>query len=360
MKNCRVRLLFLFWSLTAIQVSFANSDSLRIGAVRVSGYADLYYGYDFNKPENGNHPYAVSSARHAKPAINLAYLSFVYESTSWRIRLAPAAGSYMVMNYAAEPRLAKYIFEANTGFRLSAKKNIWVDAGIFGSPFTNESPVSRDQLTYTRSLSAEFVPYYLSGARISWPVNQKWQFNFYAITGWQQIKDQNKTKALATQLIFKPKAEILVNWNTFLGNESSAGDTYDGFRFFNDFYFIKKSGRWTVSSCVYLGVQEQSGNKLATWWQGNLIAKFSLTDKLSISGRMEYFKDKSAVQIKSITGNQGFVSFSSSAGLNFQLMPNLLYRIECRLFDSPSKGFIRSAVPAREDTWLTTGLTWWF
>ena len=93
MKIHRIALLVSLLSLCAVHFSFGYVDTLRIGKVKVSGYADLYYGYDFNRPENGDHPYAVSASRHNRPSVNLTYLSFAYEAADWRIRFAPAAGS---------------------------------------------------------------------------------------------------------------------------------------------------------------------------------------------------------------------------------------------------------------------------
>ena len=61
MKMHRIALLVSLLSLCSVHFSFGYVDTLRIGKVKVSGYADLYYGYDFNRPENGDHPYAVSA-----------------------------------------------------------------------------------------------------------------------------------------------------------------------------------------------------------------------------------------------------------------------------------------------------------
>ncbi len=72
----------------------------------------------------------------------------------------------MQSNYAGEPTkgsvsgpsLARIIQEAVVGLRL--RQNVWVDAGVFYAHMGMESWASRDNPTYTRSLVADYSPYY--------------------------------------------------------------------------------------------------------------------------------------------------------------------------------------------------------
>ena len=148
-------LLFLLLSSSLIgqDVAITRKDSMNQGApprVTLGGYVDTYYGYDFNKPASGNRDYFVSMARHNEPSINLAYLDLRLTASRFRARLVPGFGSYMKTNYAAEPALMRNIVEASVGFRLSKRKDAWLEGGILSSPYTNEGVVSRDQLMYTR------------------------------------------------------------------------------------------------------------------------------------------------------------------------------------------------------------------
>ena len=44
-------------------------------------------------------------------------------------------------------------------------QTMWIDAGIFFSHIGSESWISRDNPTNTRSLAADFTPYYETGIR---------------------------------------------------------------------------------------------------------------------------------------------------------------------------------------------------
>ncbi len=128
------------------------------GKVTVNGYIDSYYGYDFNKPASKERPYFVSMARHNEFNINLAYIDVKYSSARLRARFVPGFGTYINANYAAEPGVLKNIVEGNIGVKLFPDKNIWIDAGVFGSPYTNESAISKDHLMFSRSFAPEYVP----------------------------------------------------------------------------------------------------------------------------------------------------------------------------------------------------------
>jgi hypothetical protein len=180
-------------------VNTATMDTLEstvIGHLAVGGYLDTYYGYNFSQPRVGTNPYFVSSNRHDEMNINLAYMDLRYKSTNFRFRFVPGYGTYMNSNYANEVGTLKNIVEANAGLRLSAKRNIWLDFGVFGSPYTNESAISKDHLMYTRSFAPENVPYYLSGVKLSVPLNAKWSTYLFLLNGWQVIQSNDKNKAL--------------------------------------------------------------------------------------------------------------------------------------------------------------------
>ena len=77
-------------------------------------------------------------------------------------------GNYARYNLSGEPDWAKYIYEANVGFRLSKKQNIWIDAGIMPSHIGFESAISADCWTLTRNILAENSPYYESGVKLGY------------------------------------------------------------------------------------------------------------------------------------------------------------------------------------------------
>ena len=159
------------------------------GILTVSGYAELYYQYDFNKPSDNNRPgFVYSHNRHNEFNLNLGFVKAGYSADRVRANLAIGAGTYMNANYAAEPGVLKNVYEANAGIKLG-KKNLWLDAGIFPSHIGFESAIGKDCRTLTRSIAADNTPYYEAGAKLSYgSPDGKWSLTALALNGWQRIK----------------------------------------------------------------------------------------------------------------------------------------------------------------------------
>ena len=175
--SLRIYILFALIMITALSTNaqiiqfHPGEDTTR--TVSMEGYADVYFGYDFDQPKDANRPYFVSLNRHNEVNISLAYISLKYTTERARATFTPGFGTYMNENYAAERVTLRNIVEANVGVKLSKHKGIWLDVGVLSSPYTTETAVAFDQLLYTRSLAAEYSPYYLTGGRLTVPLSHK-------------------------------------------------------------------------------------------------------------------------------------------------------------------------------------------
>jgi hypothetical protein len=358
---------FLFWLVAinlhaqVVNTGIMDTTDFRYqGKVTVEGYLDGYYSYDFNKPRDGNRLYAVSMSRHNEMTINLAFIDLKYSSSRLRARLVPGFGTYINANYASEPGTLRHLVEASAGVKVSKDHSIWLDFGVFGSPYTNESAISKDHLAYTRSLAPEFVPYYLSGVKLSLPINQKLSAYLYVVNGWQRIQDNNSGKSVGTQLEYRPGNNWLINWNTYIGDERSTLNPSFRARYFTDAYFIYTNGRWAATGCVYIGAQARQSLNNAYWGQANIIGRYNLTSQLSVTGRIEYFKDPNHVVVIPIASGTSFNTVSSSIGLNEKLADNVLLRFEYRTFHSAQDVFRAGDLQKKDDNVVTANITMWF
>ncbi len=323
-----------------------TSGGEHLGKITLGGFVDVYAN---SSGAAKTLPYMVSSAQNNTFAVNLAMLDIRYQTAGIRARLVPAFGTYMNTNLANEPGTLKNLLEASVGVRISKKYNVWLDAGILGSPYTNENPVSKDQLMYTRSLSAENAPYYLSGMKLGLPLRKNLRFYTYLINGWQQIQDNNEQLALGTQLEWQVGKNHIINWNTYIGNEKSKVQPQFDTRFFTDLYWIGKFGKkWDASACVYAGSQRYSNYRrfdslmppidhgtfhYKTWWNATVQLKYSFTANTSLSGRVEWFDDGSNIfQTPLYQPEKGYRTGSYGFCLNRRMENNAMLRLEYRRF----------------------------
>lgn len=323
---------------------------------------DWYYALNPTDSKSSEFPFFVSFAQNRELQQNLIYLDLKLDRKRFRSHVVPALGTFMEQNSSSEKGVFKNLLEANLGIKPFKSHDIWLDAGILGSPYTNENPYSQEHLTLTRSLAAEYVPYYLAGARASWQFHKRWKACVFLLNGWQQIHDLNKQKSLGTQLEFKLTDRDLFNWNTYIGMEGVSGNIKYGMRYFTDVFWTHGfSEQISFASCAFAGIQK---NTVTTdfWWQTNATIRYSIQKIGSLSLRSEYFHDpKNAIVAQQVSGN-GFQCFGFSLGYAYHLLKSMLLRIEYRRLLSTRGNLYQTsgAVPKLDLDLFTAALTFWF
>jgi len=200
-------------------------------------YLDVFYVYDFNKPVTvQRQPFFFNHNRHNEFNINQGLIGFGVDHTKYRFNLGIQAGTYANDNYSSEPGVLKNLYEAYIGVSLNKKNNLWLDAGVFSSFLGFESALSIDNPTLTRSISAESSPFFLTGAKVTYQLNEKWEFAGSILNGWQRIQrvQGNSLPSFGTQVYFKANEKYAFNWSTFIGTD--APDAIRRMRYFNNFY----------------------------------------------------------------------------------------------------------------------------
>ncbi|WP_343567124.1 porin [Sphingobacterium sp.] len=328
----------------------------------ISGYAELYYQQDFNNPKSNTRPgFVYSHNRNNEVSLNLGMIKAAYETPYTRANLGFGVGSYMNANYIAEPGGLKNIYEANIGVKLSKNHNLWLDAGILPSHIGVESAIGADCYTLTRSMMADNSPYFETGAKLSYgTANGKWTMAILVLNGWQRIQrvDGNTTPAFGHQLTFRPSAKVTLNSSSFIGNDFPESERR--MRYFHNLYGqFQVSEQFALIAGFDIGAQqkEKGSNKYATWYTPALIAKYSPTDRMSIAARGEYYKDKNGVIVTTKTEN-GFQTFGASLNVDYQILPNVVWRTELKNLNSKDAVFAqRDNQMKKNNSSLVTALT---
>jgi hypothetical protein len=306
------------------------------GKFSLGGFIDTYYTYDFNNPFDMNRAYTTQPLRHNEFNINLGFLDAKFTDENVRARLALHTGTYVDSNYAAEPQLLKNIFEASGGFKIS--DNIWIDAGIFPAHIGFEGAISKDNWNYSRSLMADYSPYYEAGIKLSTTFNDKLSGQLLILNGWQNIRETNSSKAAGLQLQYKPLDNMSITYNNFLGSEVPDKDGLL-LRFFNNFIFqYSILPQWDAALIFDIGTQQKNIGGMSLWHTAALQSRYKITDKFTMAGRLEYYNDKDQIIVSTKTTN-GFQVYSGSLNLDYNFSSNLLLRLEGRVFSSVDKIF---------------------
>lgn len=305
--------------------------------VCVSGFADIFYIYDFNQPQGTERQaFLFNHNRHNEFNLNLGLIKFGLEHSKYHANFAIQTGTYANDNYAAEPVLLRNIHEANIGISLNRENNLWIDAGVFSSHIGFESAISMDNLTLTRSLLAENSPYFLTGAKLTFNPNNKWEIVGLIVNGWQRIQrlEGNSLPSFGTQVNYSPTEKLTLNWSTYIGTDDP--DTTRRMRYFNNLYGqIQISEKVDLIVGFDIGTQQRlKGSSTYDFWFSTIfIAQYSINSTWKTAIRKEYYQDETGIIIPTVAMN-GFQTTGLSLNLDYSPTQNIICRIEGRWLNS--------------------------
>ena len=328
----------------------ATNENVVNSELTSEAFIDTYYLHDFNNLKTRNRPCTTQGYYDDEPAINLGYVDAKLSTDKWHGRLALQGGSSVRANYASEPKeFWQYVQEAYVGYQVSEK--LWIDSGVYFSHLGPESWISRDNWTYTRSLISEYSPYYQTGARATYQWSKDVTAQLHLINGWQNISD-DRNPALGMQLSFQMSPTQTFTYNNFIGNEK-------GIRIFNDFiYKYEPTDRLGFIMAFDIGSQERDSGENTAWWYGfSLMSRYKITSTISLSGRVEQYRDPHQVILLS-EAPDSFNAIGLSTGVDISLLKKLLWRTEYKALIDNDKVFPRGNNFSDSSSFIVTSLTY--
>lgn len=339
--------------------SFAQTDSSK-AALTFSGYVEVYYSYDFGNPANHERPsFFYNFNRHNEANLNLGFINASYTAKNVHANLGLMEGTWAQYNSSAEQSLLKNLWQANVGVKLSKKKNLWLDAGVFPSHIGFESPVGKNCDALTRCIIGDNTPSWESGIKIGYTSdNSKWFLSALVINGWQRIAriNGNNTLAYGTQITFTPNGKVTLNYSTFIGNDKP--DTVAQMRYYHNFYASLNPTdkiRITLGLDYCMEQKSEGSREYNTLYSPVMILRYQCCDKLAFALRGEYYNDKNGIIIATITPN-GFQTFGYSLNFDYKISDNAMWRIEGRGLSSKDNIFLLNNKANNQNYFVTTSL----
>lgn len=311
--------------------------------VAVGGFIDTYYAWDTGKPSSHDRSFAggvvftTQPSRHNEFNVNLAFVELKLDAPHYRGRLAVQTGTSVQSNYAGEPNsgtvsgpsLSRILQEAVVGVQI--RPTLWADAGVMLSHVGMESWISRDNPTYTRSLVADYSPYYQSGAKLTWNASSKVTAQLDIVNGWQTIAENNQGKGAGVRVDVQADSATLLSYYNLFSQESGTR-----LRTFNGAGLKRTKGRWSVLGEFDYGTQSRGRDSTGTssWMGGVAVVRVQSTPKVALSARVEAYSDPDQVIIA--TGqfagvpNGAFRGSGASIGVDVTPYARVYWRTELR------------------------------
>lgn len=332
----------------------ASADDLSTGPFTSGGLIDVYSAHDFNDPPTLVRPYTTQVVHEDQIDINLGMVEAKLATADLRGRLAFQHGTSVTSNYAAEEYLFwRYIQEATAGVKFSDK--LWFDGGIYLAHMGFESFNSRDNWNYTRSLVADYSPYYEAGAKLSYQINDALTTQFHVVHGWQNISSGAEPMyGLQLSYALNPRTQFTYN--------NCVGHQFGGLRNFHDF-IVKRdfNEKLSVAAQFDFGTQGRQEDDRAFWHGWALMSRYKFTPAVALGSRVERFFDPHHVVIQTLNG-PSFDAVGLSANLDVELYPKLVWRNEYRTFLGENVVFPKDEEGhfSKNDSFVVTALVYSF
>lgn len=341
-------------SFSDMALSAAQDSSLTI-----NGNVDVMYSWSGNQPRNHQRSFQTQPSRNDEIIVNHALLAFRYGSDDYRLRVALQAGTFAEANYVGADAAWKNVHELSAGARIA--NGLWIDAGIMPSHIGYESMIARDNINVSRSLIADYTPYYEAAVKLTWSPSPMIDASILLLNGWQQIVDVNDDKAFGSQIVVRPTSALTMNWSTYVGNEPTPSGS--GLRIHNNVWVQLQASddlllALLADACIQHRPADSTSATDAThnMWYLALQSRYSVSDAVRIGARMEWFDDPNTILIAPANAT----SFrTGGASLNIDVLPStpVLLRGEVRWLGADNDVFPSDNGFRSSDVFVTASMS---
>ena len=278
-----------------------------LGPTTLSGFVDVFYGYNSNQPSNHinqYHNFDINSSE-----IGLGMIELVADkavSSDVKVGYHIALGFGQAMNQVnatefgpggTEPNFAQNLKEAYLEYMAPVGKGLQINVGKFVTPAGAEVIESKDNWNYTRGiLFAWAIPYFHTGISAKYAFNSKFALTGYLANGWNNSTETNSGKMTGFTAAFTPSSKFTFIENYLVGPEQFNDNS--SYRHLTDTVVI-----FNPTAKLSLMANYDYGHDFGTspsspifatsvWWSGIAgYIKYAPNDKWAFATRGEWFKD---------------------------------------------------------------------
>ena len=320
--------------------------------IDVTGFVDVYYGYNFNKVDPLLRTFDV---QHNTFSLSLAEIAFTKLPTpqskvGFRVDLDFGKTADLVASFEPESdgkEIYKHIEQAY-GSLLTGKVQ-W-DVGKWVTPIGAEVIESQDNWNYTRSILFGYaIPFYHAGVRATINASPKVTLGAMLVNGWNNDSEINGNKTIGLSATLKPTDKVTWIANYMVGKETAGSD--DNRNLFDTTLTLAVSPKFSLMGNFDYGKESD-----VSWWGIAAYAKLQARPNWAVVGRYEYLDDSDG----------GFMTFGQK-GQTFTLTSDHLIagslraRIEYRLDKTENDFFTDHDGDLKDNqSTITVGLVYLF
>ncbi len=283
-----------------------------LGPTTLSGFVDVYYGYNSNQPANRTtalRNFDINSGQFGLNMIEL--IADKATSTDSRVGYHVSLGFGQAMNLVngsevpspnvpvtqptAPPstitNFDQYLKEGYVEYLAPVGKGLTVDFGKFVTNAGAEVIETKDNWNYSRGLLFSWaIPYFHFGMRAKYTFNSKVALSAFLLNGWNDSVDNNSGKTTGFTLALTPTKKLSLYENYYVGPEEPNDNS--NFRHLTDTVLAYNATSKLSLMANYDYAHETVTGGSPIWWSGIAgYIKYAPNAKWAFATRGEYFID---------------------------------------------------------------------
>ena len=327
------------------------------GGIDFSGLVDGYYSLNFNHPASRTNQLRNFDVMANQFSLSMAKLVMEHSAdpVGFRVDLGFGKAFDLVNGAEASPAAFRNIEQAYVSYKPASLKGLQLDFGKHVTMAGAEVIETHSNWNYSRSLLfAWAIPYYHMGLRASMPAGKHFTAGFHLVNGWNNVEDNNSGKTIG---LTGAVAAGPVTWsNNYYAGPEKFG-TNEGWRHLYDTTILVTGSKASAYLNFDYGVDKLVTSGSNAWYGVAGAARFSLTDHVALTPRLEWFKDRDGFS----TGTAQTLKEFTLTG-EYKWAEGLLSRLEYRRDWSDQPFFERGVTPggSKNQTTLLVGFVAYF
>jgi Putative beta-barrel porin-2, OmpL-like. bbp2 len=306
-----------------------------LGPTTLSGFVDVYYGYNSNQPAGRTSAFRNFDINSAQFGLNMIELvaDKAPDAAASRAGYHVALGFGQAMNAVnsteigpsgTESNFDQYLKEGYLEYLAPVGKGLQINVGKFVTPAGAEVIETKDNWNYSRSLLFTLaIPYFHFGASAKYAFSPKFALTGYLVNGWNNSVDNNSGKTAGFSAAWTPNAKWSVTQN-YLGGPEQTNDNADFRHLFDTVVAYTPNAKLSLMANYDYGQDHPGG--VSKHWSGIAgYIKYAPNANWAVVTRGEYFNDDGGNQ----TGtSQNLSEFTLT--LQRMLASKIMTRLEFR------------------------------
>jgi Putative beta-barrel porin-2, OmpL-like. bbp2 len=262
------------------------------GGMDFSFLFDGYVTGNFNSPNSGLNQLQNFDFRANEAHINMGKITIDRGPAPVGFHLDVGFGQAFDWIHSTDraPEAFKYFEQAYVSFKPKSWHGVEIDAGEFVTSAGAEVIETNANWNYSRSLLFSWaIPYYHFGVRASIPIG-KFTGGVQVVQGWNNIYDNNSGKTIGLNGAYAWKKVTWSN-NYYVGPEKTKTNT--GLRnLYDTTVQVNPNDNFSYYVNFDYGRDKNVGQGSAVWYGLAGAARYALTKKFALAGRLEFFDDR--------------------------------------------------------------------